>query len=128
MPWKVIMQCIVKHSKVTHSCVHALACQQALLWFVGKKEKRREQGEIPFLYITPTPRTLGKLACRLSMYKGHVFGSWTCLFSFFCVTSILQVLASIHRKSVLSFNCPTALRKGRVNDHNWGFTFYSQAK
>lgn len=41
------------------------------------KEGEEEQGEIPFLYITPTPRTLRKLACRLSMYKVHVFGSWT---------------------------------------------------
>lgn len=106
------------------ACISLPASSLVVCW----KEGEEEQGEIPFLYITPTPRTLRKLACRLSMYKVHVFGSWTCLFSFFCVTSILQVLASIHRKSVLSFNCPTALRKGRVNDHNWGFTFYSQAK
>lgn len=106
------------------ACISLRASSLVVCWQEGEEE----QGEIPFLYITPTPRTLGKLACRLSMYKVHVFGSWTCLFNFFCVTSILQVLASIHRKSVLSFNCPTALRKGRVNDHNWGFTFYSQAK
>lgn len=106
------------------ACISLRASSLVVCWQEGEEEQR----EIPFLYITPTPRTLGKLACRLSMYKVHVFGSWTCLFSFFCVTSILQVLASIHRKSVLSFNCPTALRKGRVNDHNWGFTFYSQAK
>lgn len=106
------------------ACISLRASSLVVCWQEGEEE----QGEIPFLYFTPTPRTLGKLACRLSMYKVHVFGSWTCLFNFFCVTSILQVLASIHRKSVLSFNCPTALRKGRVNDHNWGFTFYSQAK
>lgn len=106
------------------ACISLRASSLVVCW----QEGEGEQGEIPFLYITPTPRTLGKLACRLSMYKVHVFGSWTCLFNFFCVTSMLQVLASIHRKSVLSFNCPTALRKGRVNDHNWGFTFYSQAK
>ena len=106
------------------ACISLRASSLVVCWQEGEEE----QGEIPFLYITSTPRTLGKLACRLSMYKVHVFGSWTCLFNFFCVTSILQVLASIHRKSVLSFNCPTALRKGRVNDHNWGFTFYSQAK
>ena len=106
------------------ACISLRASSLVVCWQEGEEE----QGEIPFLYFTPTPRTLGKLACRLSMYKVHVFGSWTCLFNFFCVTSILQVLASIHRKSVLSFNCPTALRRGRVNDHNWGFTFYSQAK
>lgn len=106
------------------ACISLRASSLVVCWQEGEEE----QGEIPFLYFTPTPRTLGKLACRLSMYKVHVFGSWTCLFNFFCVTSVLQVLASIHRKSVLSFNCPTALRKGRVNDHNWGFTFYSQAK
>lgn len=78
MPWKVIMQCIVKHSKVTHSCVHALACQQALLWFVGKKEKRsrerfRSYTSLPLL--GPLESLLAGYRCTRFMYlaRGHVY-------------------------------------------------------
>lgn len=78
MPWKVIMQCIVKHSKVTHSCMHALACEQALLWFVGKKEKRsrerfRSYTSLPLL--GPVESLLAGYRCTRFMYlaRGHVY-------------------------------------------------------